>query len=71
MSKPAAADHFVSASARIPLKDYPEDCPPVAVRWHYAVDVSKFSLRGVLLGIEADAYANFKCRIQNANLSKI
>ncbi|EPS44268.1 hypothetical protein H072_1768 [Dactylellina haptotyla CBS 200.50] len=31
-------DHIVGSTKRISPKDYPEDCPPVLARWHYAVD---------------------------------
>lgn len=33
-------DHHVSQRHRLSLRDYPEDCPPLNVRWFYAVDVS-------------------------------
>ena len=32
-------DHRVSHRHRLSLSVYPEDCPPLAVRWYYAVDV--------------------------------
>ncbi|KAF3922025.1 hypothetical protein ABW20_dc0106192 [Dactylellina cionopaga] len=34
----AVTDHVVGSTKRISPKDYPEDCPPVLARWHYAVD---------------------------------
>ncbi|KAK6355083.1 hypothetical protein TWF696_004207 [Orbilia brochopaga] len=37
----AVTDHVVSSTKRISPKDYPEDCPPVVARWHYAVDNPK------------------------------
>ncbi|RPA76040.1 hypothetical protein BJ508DRAFT_242805, partial [Ascobolus immersus RN42] len=38
----AAKDHIISAHRhRLSQKSYPEDCPPLRVRWHYAVDVPK------------------------------
>ena len=35
-----ASDHRVNHRHRLQLRDYPEDCPPLDVRWFYAVDVS-------------------------------
>ena len=32
-------DHRISHRPRFSLKDYPEDCPILNVRWFYAVDV--------------------------------
>jgi len=32
-------DHRVSHRHRLSLSVYPEDCPPLIVRWFYAVDV--------------------------------
>ncbi|KAF3937015.1 hypothetical protein ABW19_dt0209730 [Dactylella cylindrospora] len=37
----AVTDHVVGSTKRISPKDYPEDCPPVLARWHYAVDNPK------------------------------
>ncbi|KAJ6261105.1 hypothetical protein Dda_3770 [Drechslerella dactyloides] len=37
----AVTDHVVGSTKRISPKDYPEDCPPVLTRWHYAVDNPK------------------------------
>ena len=33
------SDHRVNNRHRSNLRDYPEDCPPLSVRWFYAVDV--------------------------------
>jgi hypothetical protein len=33
-------DHAVNRRHRLSLKRYPQDCPPLAVRWFHAVDVS-------------------------------
>lgn len=32
-------DHRVSHRHRLSLSVYPDDCPPLLVRWFYAVDV--------------------------------
>ncbi|KAK6520910.1 hypothetical protein TWF506_001151 [Arthrobotrys conoides] len=37
----ATTDHVVGSTKRISPKDYPEDCPAVLARWHYAVDNPK------------------------------
>ena len=37
-------DHLVSHSNRLSFKSYPEDCPPLTVRWYHAVDVSSDQL---------------------------
>jgi hypothetical protein len=34
-------DHVVDRRHRLSLKRYPQDCPPLAVRWYHAVDVPK------------------------------
>ncbi|MCJ1352700.1 MAG: hypothetical protein MMC33_002684 [Icmadophila ericetorum] len=34
-------DHRISHRPRFSLKNYPDDCPPLNVRWFYAVDVPK------------------------------
>ncbi|KAH8726496.1 DDHD domain-containing protein [Phaeosphaeriaceae sp. PMI808] len=34
-------DHVVDRRHRLSLKKYPQDCPPLAVRWFHAVDVPK------------------------------
>lgn len=34
-------DHVIDRRHRLSLKRYPRDCPPLAVRWFHAVDVSK------------------------------
>ncbi|MCJ1477893.1 hypothetical protein MMC13_006566 [Lambiella insularis] len=34
-------DHRVSQRQRLSLRDYPEDCPPLNIRWFYAVDIPK------------------------------
>lgn len=33
-------DHHVSLRQRVSQQDYPDDCPPLTVRWFYAIDVS-------------------------------
>lgn len=33
-------DHIVDRRHRLSLKRYPQDCPPLAVRWFHAIDVS-------------------------------
>jgi len=35
-------DHMVNRRHRLSLKRYPQDCPPLAVRWFHAVDVSRY-----------------------------
>jgi hypothetical protein len=35
-------DHRVNRRHRLSLKRYPQDCPPLAVRWFHAVDVSSY-----------------------------
>ena len=32
-------DHSISHRNHLSLRDYPEDCPPLNIRWFYAVDV--------------------------------
>lgn len=39
MSKQQGADHAVTRRHRLTHRDYPEDCPKLAGRWFYAVDV--------------------------------
>ncbi|KAI5809481.1 DDHD domain-containing protein [Pyronema omphalodes] len=34
-------DHHLSFRHRLSQREYPPDCPPLAVRWYYAVDVPK------------------------------
>ena len=34
-----ANDHTISFRPRLSQKEYPSDCPPLNVRWYYAVDV--------------------------------
>jgi DDHD domain len=54
------ADHRVSNRYRIPPNDYPEDCPPLLVRWFYATDVIKRrpqALYGIREAEKADAKA--------------
>ena len=34
-----ANDHTISFRPRLSQKEYPPDCPPLNVRWYYAVDV--------------------------------
>jgi hypothetical protein len=34
-------DHVVDRTHRLSLKRYPQDCPPLAVRWFHAIDVSR------------------------------
>ncbi|KAL7268655.1 hypothetical protein RUND412_008715 [Rhizina undulata] len=36
-----ASDHTVSFRHKLSLREYPPDCPPLNVRWFYAVDVPK------------------------------
>ncbi|RPB29617.1 DDHD-domain-containing protein [Terfezia boudieri ATCC MYA-4762] len=36
-----ANDHTISFRPRMSQKEYPPDCPPLNVRWYYAVDVPK------------------------------
>ena len=35
----AGGDHRINHRHRVSLRDYPEDCPMLKVRWFYAVDV--------------------------------
>lgn len=37
-------DHMVNRRHRLSLKRYPQDCPPLDVRWFHAVDVSQRNL---------------------------
>ena len=32
-------DHRVSHRHRLSQRNYPEDCPPLTIKWFYAVDV--------------------------------
>ena len=32
-------DHRVNHRHRLSIREYPDDCPPLNVRWYYAVDV--------------------------------
>ena len=34
-------DHTINNRHRLNLREYPDDCPPLSVRWYYAVDVSE------------------------------
>ena len=34
-------DHVIDRRHRLSLKRYPQDCPPLAVRWFHAIDVSR------------------------------
>lgn len=38
-SQISGSDHRVSHRKRLSIRDYPDDCPPLNVRWFYAVDV--------------------------------
>ncbi|KAI9885766.1 MAG: hypothetical protein M1823_002444 [Watsoniomyces obsoletus] len=40
-TKPKALDHVLTHRHRLSLRAYPADCPPLLVRWFYAVDVAK------------------------------
>lgn len=40
LGKQQGGDHIVNPRNRFSLRDYPEDCPSLNVRWYYAVDVS-------------------------------
>ena len=40
LGKQQGGDHIVNPRNRFSLRDYPEDCPLLNVRWYYAVDVS-------------------------------
>ena len=42
------SDHRVSHRKRLSIRDYPEDCPPLNVRWFYAVDVRWMAYLGSL-----------------------
>ena len=39
IAQQGGSDHRVSHRKRLSIRDYPEDCPPLNVRWFYAVDV--------------------------------
>ncbi|KAA6413064.1 MAG: hypothetical protein FRX48_02808 [Lasallia pustulata] len=41
LGKQQGGDHVVNPRNRFSLRDYPEDCPSLNVRWYYAVDVPK------------------------------
>lgn len=60
----AANDHTVSTFRhRLSQKEYPPDCPPLQVRWYYAVDVIK------LLPSPPHTATNPRLRSQNENHS--
>jgi hypothetical protein len=39
LSQQNGSDHRVSNRHRLSIRNYPDDCPPLNVRWFYAVDV--------------------------------
>ena len=41
LGKQKGGDHVISHRHRLSLKRYPRDCPPLNVKWYYAVDVPK------------------------------
>jgi hypothetical protein len=41
LGRQRGGDHVVDRRHRLSLKRYPQDCPPLAVRWYHAVDVPK------------------------------
>ncbi|KAI9836855.1 MAG: hypothetical protein M1819_001020 [Sarea resinae] len=41
LGKQQGGDHTISHSHRLSSKRYPRDCPPLTVKWFYAVDVPK------------------------------
>jgi hypothetical protein len=41
LGRQRGGDHVVDRRHRLSQKRYPQDCPPLAVRWYHAVDVPK------------------------------
>ncbi|KAI9676498.1 MAG: hypothetical protein M1817_000656 [Caeruleum heppii] len=41
IGKQQGGDHAISRRQRLSSRNYPKDCPPLNVRWFYAVDVPK------------------------------
>jgi hypothetical protein len=37
-------DHVIDRRHRLSLKRYPQDCPPLVVRWFHAIDVSRCNI---------------------------
>lgn len=49
-------DHRISHRHRLSPKSYPEDCPPLNIRWFYAVDVWFLGLRALSIYIDTGSY---------------
>jgi hypothetical protein len=45
MAPQRGGDHTVNRRHRLSLRKYPNDCPPLVVRWYHAVDVRIWSQR--------------------------
>lgn len=41
LAQQRGSDYVIDRRHRLSSKRYPKDCPPLAVRWYYAVDVSR------------------------------
>lgn len=39
LNNQSGTDHAVTRRHRLSIRDYPDDCPKIAVKWFYAVDV--------------------------------
>lgn len=51
-------DHMVNPRNRFRLRDYPEDCPSINIRWYYAVDVSSTHQLNFTVVLLASAVTN-------------
>lgn len=49
-------DHRISHRHRLSLKNYPEDCPSLSIRWFYAVDVRFLDLRALNCCIDTGSH---------------
>jgi hypothetical protein len=41
LGRQKGGDHTISHRHRLSLRQYPRDCPPLNVKWYYAVDIPK------------------------------
>lgn len=58
LGKQQGGDHVVNPRNRFSLRDYPEDCPSLSVRWFYAVDVSNTCQPKISTALLASAGTN-------------
>lgn len=58
LGKQQGGDHVVNPRNRFSLRDYPEDCPSLNVRWYYAVDVSGIRQLKIAVTLLASARTN-------------